>query len=111
GHLLFVNPYNEEFQSMARSSRVASVCLSQNLPAFYERIGGRNPQHTAEAYIGNFATKIFHANNCVTTNKHAADVVGEAGCHRQSWTENENVGDSRKVSKIAAGVMAATSAR
>jgi hypothetical protein len=103
------------------------VCLSQNLPAFYERIGGRNPQHTPEAYIGNFATKIFHANNCVTTNKYAADVVGEAVRHRQSWTENENVGDSRQVSKgenytgptkllgffptIAAGAMAATSAR
>lgn len=93
GHL-FVNPYDAEFQSTARSSRVASICLSQNLPAFYERIGGRNPQHTAESYLANFGTKIFHANTCVTTNEFAAKLVGKKLMRRKSWGANEGLGDS-----------------
>lgn len=89
---LFVSPYDVEFQSTARSARAATVYITQNLPSLYARIGGRNPQDQADALIGNFQTKIFHANSDHRTNQWAADTIGKAMQRRHSanWSASES---------------------
>jgi hypothetical protein len=85
---LFLSSYDMEFQSTARSSRTATVLMTQNLPSFYSRIGGAHPEHTVNAMMGNLRTKIFHQNDCQTTNKWAAELVGKTSVWRASFNEN-----------------------
>lgn len=99
----FVSKYDAEFQSTARSSKAATVYLTQSLPAFYERIAGRTPEHSAHALINNFQTRIFHQNMDATTNEHAADLIGREWQTIRSWGTNsggnsgsgESYGDNR----------------
>ncbi|UEM08040.1 type IV secretory system conjugative DNA transfer family protein (plasmid) [Skermanella rosea] len=91
---LLLSPYDAEFQSTARSARIATVYLSQNLPAFYERVGGRNPQDVADALLGHFQTKIFHSNTCHRTNQWASDGIGKRLQMRRTWGENVGGGTS-----------------
>lgn len=85
---LFLSSYDMEFQSTARSSRTCVVQMTQNLPSFYSRIGGQNPQHTVDAMMGNLRTKIFHNNDCTTTNKWACELIGKETVWRQSFGQN-----------------------
>src|SRR4029077_7902925 len=88
----FISDYDREFQSTARSARAATVYITQNLPSLYAQIGGRKPQDLADAIIGNFQTKIFHANTDHRTNQWAADTIGRAIQRRsnRNWSENES---------------------
>lgn len=72
----FVADYDAAFQATARSSRCATVYLSQNLPGFYTAIGSEQPRERVNALVANLCTKIFHANNDPTTNQWAADQIG-----------------------------------
>lgn len=89
---LFFSTYDLEFQSTARSARAATVYITQNLPTLYARLGGRNPQDQADAIIGNFQTKIFHANTDPRTNQYAADLIGRAVQRRRSanWSSGRS---------------------
>ncbi|MGE4045298.1 MAG: hypothetical protein AB7F35_10625 [Acetobacteraceae bacterium] len=84
----FVSKYDGEFQSTARSSKAATVYLTQSLPAFYERIGTRTVEHSTHALINNFQTRIFHQNLDATTNHHAADLIGRNWFTIRSWGSN-----------------------
>jgi hypothetical protein len=88
GHL-FTSPYDMEFLSTARSARAATVLITQNLPTLYASIGGRHPVDRVDAMLGNYQTKIFHANSDHRTNTWAADAIGRAMQRRQSrnWSE------------------------
>ncbi len=94
----FISDYDREFQSTARSAHAATVYITQNLPSLYAQIGGRNPQDLADAIIGNFQTKIFHANTDHRTNQWAADTIGRAIQRRsnRNWSasETEQFGES-----------------
>ena len=72
----FLSEYDGEFQSTARSSLGLTVYLTQTLEQIYAKIGGRQPERTANALLANFQTKIFHNNNCATTNQWAAEMIG-----------------------------------
>jgi hypothetical protein len=85
----FLSGYDLEFQSTARSSRACTVLLTQNLPTFYSRIGGQNPEHAANALIGNLRTKIFHSNNDNVTNKWAAEMIGKETVWRATHGQND----------------------
>lgn len=85
---LFTSSYDMEFQSTARSSRASTVLLTQNLPSFYSRIGGDQPEHTVNAMMGNLRTKIFHNNDCTTTNQWATELIGKETVWRQSFGQN-----------------------
>jgi hypothetical protein len=89
---LFLSSYDLEFQSTARSSRAATVYITQNLPSLYARLGGRNPQDAADAIIGNFQTKIFHSNTDHRTNQWAADMIGREIQIRRNgnWSHGQN---------------------
>lgn len=85
---LFTSSYDMEFQSTARSSRASTVLLTQNLPGYYSRIGGEQPEHTVNAMMGNLRTKIFHNNDCTTTNQWATELIGKEQVWRQSFGQN-----------------------
>jgi type IV secretory pathway TraG/TraD family ATPase VirD4 len=79
----FVASSDYEYQAVARSARCATVYLTQNISLLYAVLGS-NGRDGANALLGNFATKIFHANGDVPTNTYAADLIG------QHWTTTHN---------------------
>jgi TraM recognition site of TraD and TraG len=86
----FLSEYDNEFQSTARSARAATVYLTQNLSGVYTSIGGKHPEHAADALTGNLRTKIFHSNDNQTTNRWAAELIGKV----MHWRENRSAGQS-----------------
>ena len=74
----FVTSYDMQFQATARSSRAATVYLTQNLPSYYSALGGGEKGKTqADALLGNLQTKIFHANGDPATNNWASDLFAK----------------------------------
>ena len=74
------------FQSTARSSRVCSVYLTQNISGFTTALG--KPQTTA--LFGNLQTKIFCQNGDAETNAWAADIFSK------SFQSRTNMGTSTR---------------
>ncbi|HZZ18204.1 MAG TPA: TraM recognition domain-containing protein [Opitutaceae bacterium] len=73
----FASRYDPLFQATARSSRAASVYMTQNYPSLAAAMGGGADARTlTDAFLGNMGTKIFHANSDRDTNQFAADLVG-----------------------------------
>lgn len=73
----FASRYDSLFQATARSSRVASVYLTQNYPSLIAAIGGESGGRAmTDSLLGNMGTKIFHANSDRETNQFAAELVG-----------------------------------
>lgn len=64
------------FQSTARSSRCATVYITQNIPSFYAIADGFDGRNAVDAFLGNLTTKIIHNNNDPTSNRWAADQIG-----------------------------------
>ena len=76
----FATATDAEFQSTARSSRVATVYLSQNIGAYYNHLG----QPDTHSLMGNLGTKFFHANGDPMTNNWAADLFSKSWQFRGS---------------------------
>lgn len=91
-----ITPDDPMFLSVARGSRASVVYLTQNLPNYIEQIGGTSPREAAMALLGNFGTKIFHANGCVDTNSYASELIGRSLQWRRNVGQNEgwNASDS-----------------
>jgi type IV secretory pathway TraG/TraD family ATPase VirD4 len=90
----FLSEYDNEFQSTARSSRACTVYLTQNLSGIYSSIGGRHPEHAADALLGNLRTKIFHSNDNGTTNRWAAEIIGKDVQVRGNWSDSQGSSES-----------------
>lgn len=88
----FYSGYDGLFQSTARSSRCATVYLTQNIPNFYGILSGAQSKVKVDGFLGNLNTKIFHCNNDPTTNVWAAEQIGKSLVNRFS----SNSGSSRK---------------
>jgi hypothetical protein len=74
----FTSRYDPLFQATARSSRAASVYLTQNYPSLSAALGGGSDGKTmTDSLLGNMGTKIFHANSDRETNQFAAELVGK----------------------------------
>jgi hypothetical protein len=74
----FVSRYDSLFQATARSSRAASVYLTQNYPSLTSAFGaGAEGKALADSLLGNMGTKVFHANSDSETNRFAAELVGK----------------------------------
>lgn len=71
----FVSDLDYQFQSVARSARACTVYLTQNISNYYAVMGTQG-RDRANALLGNFSTKIFHANNG-DTNQYAADIIAQ----------------------------------
>lgn len=90
----FVSDYDPLFQSTARSARACTVYLTQNLPGLYHHLKTDRPEHAVRALLGNFATKIFHANTDEDTNRWAAEMIGKEVLLRRNFNFSHTEGTS-----------------
>lgn len=85
----FVTRADWEFQATARSARAATVYLTQNISSYYAAIGGPDPRSATDSLLGNFQTKIFHANGDAVTNEWAERLFAKSWGHRTNTTTNK----------------------
>jgi hypothetical protein len=73
----FVTSYDQQFQTTCRSSRVATVVLTQNVSNFYAALGGSDQGRAeADSLFANLNTKFFCANSDPVTNEWGASLIG-----------------------------------
>lgn len=73
----FLHGYDADYQATARSSRIATVYISQNLPNYHANMGGESSLYKVKSFLGTLGTKIFHANADIETNNYASALIGE----------------------------------
>jgi hypothetical protein len=78
------------FQQTCRGSRVAVVCLTQNILNLSEELGEDQPGSKTKSFLGNLAIKIFHQQNETETCNYAADQIGK----EYRYMPNFNAGTS-----------------
>lgn len=86
----FIHSLDADFQSTVRSSLVSVVYLTQNIHGYFSHLGGKSGEHKVKQFLGTLATKIFHANSDVDTNKYASELIGQELYEDQ--TNSINVG-------------------
>lgn len=75
----FVTSYDMQFQTTCRSSRVATVLLSQNYSNFIAALGGgEKGQAETDSLLANLNTKVLHANGDPVTNEWASGLIGRS---------------------------------
>ncbi len=96
----FLHEHDADFQATARSSRIATVYISQNLPNYYACMGGQKAEYRVKSFLGTLGTKIFHANADIETNKYASELFGEAFFEEESHsiTVSQNFGQTKSKS-------------
>jgi TraM recognition site of TraD and TraG len=74
----FVTRRDNFFQQTCRGSRVAVVCLTQNILNLAEELGEQHPGSKTKSFLGNLSgLKIFHQQNEIETCTYAADQIGK----------------------------------
>jgi hypothetical protein len=73
----FVTRKDNQFQQTCRSSRVAVVCLTQNILNLSEELGEQQPGSRTKSFLGNLGTKFFMQQNDIDTCNYAADQIGK----------------------------------
>lgn len=100
----FATPHDTMFQTTARSSRVATVYMTQNLPNYYDAFGADSGgRDRAKKLLGAFGIKIFHANGDLETNEYAERLFGKHHVWRESHGTNESETWSRSSSSGSGG--------
>lgn len=85
----FVNPVHDTlFQTTARSARVCTVYLTQNINNYYFVMGANQAQARAKSLIANLSTLIFHANTDFETNDWASKTIGQGYYEKVTKTKN-----------------------
>ena len=88
----FLNSEDESVLRTARSKRLISVYLMQNLTTLYEALGGQSGRDKAHSILANLGTKVFHANTCAESNKFAAELIGQSKHMMASFSEGTSGG-------------------
>jgi hypothetical protein len=86
----FVTRRDNFFQQTCRGSRVAVVCLTQNILNLSEELGEVQPGSKTKSFLGNLGIKIFHQQNDIETCNYAADQIGR----EYRYLDNFNTGTS-----------------
>lgn len=73
----FLHEHDADYQATARSSRIATVYISQNIPNYYACMGGQKAEYRVKSFLGTLSTKIFHANADIETNRYASELIGD----------------------------------
>lgn len=73
----FLHEHDAEYQATARSSRIATVYISQNLPNYLANMAGDRADHKVKGFLGTLGTKIFHSNADIETNRYASELIGD----------------------------------
>lgn len=92
-HNFFIS-HDMEFQTTARSSRVATVYLTQNKENYRTVIPESNREAIVSSFLGNMQTKIFHANQDISTNDYAANQIGKRHFEETSKSSQSGRGSS-----------------
>jgi hypothetical protein len=93
GHFL-LQPEDSLFQSTCRSSRCASILITQNIANLDVALGsGDAGRAEAESLLSNFGTLVFHCNNCQRTNTLAAELIGRERALMASGSVNHATDD------------------
>ncbi len=92
----FVTENDAEFQSTARSKKAISVYLTQNISNYYKNIGGQDPKAATDSLLGNFQTKIFHANGDAVTNEWAERLFAKDWKHHTGIGSSDNTGQDNQ---------------
>lgn len=103
----FVTRRDNFFQQTCRGSRVAVVCLTQNILNLSEELGEDQPGSKTKSFLGNLAIKIFHQQNETETCNYAADQIGKHWVYMSNYSAggdgqrtHSNVGGSRQLVHI-----------
>lgn len=87
----FLGTQDREFAAIARSSRVATVLLTQNVSNYYAGLKSQgDPRSETDALLGCLSTKIFHANGDKVMNEWAAETIGKSWQYRASVNYGES---------------------
>jgi len=86
----FLHEYDANCQATARSSRIATVYISQNLPNYYASMGGLKSEYRVKSFLGTLATKFFHANADLETNQYASELIGSA--YKPEYNRSDTMG-------------------
>ncbi|MEQ8627077.1 TraM recognition domain-containing protein [Ekhidna sp.] len=73
----FIHEHDFSYQATARSSRVCTVYLTQNINNYLASLGGDKGEHQVKSFMGTMATKIFHSNADIETNMYASKMFGQ----------------------------------
>ncbi|HEY3855216.1 MAG TPA: type IV secretory system conjugative DNA transfer family protein [Verrucomicrobiae bacterium] len=73
----FVHRNDMTFQQTARSSRAATVYLTQSIVNFRAALDKGESESVSQSILGCLQNKIFHANGCPITNRYAESLFGE----------------------------------
>jgi hypothetical protein len=88
------SPFDMQFQTTCRSSRVATVLLTQNVSNFYAAFGhGDAGKSEADSLFANLNTKIFHANGDPITNEWGASLIGRTRQFLSNASSSSQPGD------------------
>jgi len=88
----FLHEHDANYQATARSSKIATVYISQNLPNYHARMGGAKSEYLVQGFLGTLGTKIFHANADIETNKYASELIGETMMDKESVSTSSTNG-------------------
>ena len=88
----FITPHDRDFQATARSSRAATVYLTQNIGGYYAAMGGSGGEGraAADSFLGNLNTKIFHCNGDHDTNRWAEEHFAQVWIERTNLSTTQN---------------------
>lgn len=84
----FIHEHDTDYQATARSSRIATVYITQNLANYHANMGGVKSDMRVKSFLGTLGTKIFHANADVETNRYASELIGDAYHEETSKTSS-----------------------
>ena len=86
----FLHEHDAVYQATARSSRIATVYISQNLPNYYACMGGEKAHYRVKSFLGTLNTKFFHTNADIETNRYASELIGQE--YADKYTDNRQMG-------------------
>ncbi len=90
----FVTRRDNFFQQTCRGSRVAVVCLTQNILNLSEELGEDQPGSKTKSFLGNLSgLKIFHQQNEIETCNYAADQLGKQYRYLDGYNAGGNAHD------------------
>jgi len=93
----FITQEDMLFQQTARSSRVATVYLTQNVGNYAVALGRHANDSQVNSLLGNLQTKIFHTNGDPATNQFAENSFGKqwTSVRSRNQSQSSSVQDGR----------------
>ena len=86
----FIVSQDMSFQTTARSARVCTVYLTQNISNYYAAMDSKKGKAETDSLLACLQTKIFHQNNHPETNYWAAEVIAKTIRYRPSYGSSQS---------------------